>query len=121
MPKYVFRRADGEEIVLTMSIDELEARQFEGKDGKQFIELDDGTAAKRVYTPFGGHASSVWPKRSCAAGVGVQQVAEAEKFDRESGVPTKYDPKTGDAIYTSMEHQRQHLKLHNLVDRDSFY
>jgi len=120
MPKYVYRKADGEEIVLTMTIAELEARQFEGENKKIFIELDDGSLAKRVFTPVGGHQSSVWPKRSCAAGVAAAQVADAEKYDREHGVPTKYDPKTGDAIYTSMEHQRRHLRHHGLVDRDSY-
>lgn len=119
MPVYVFKKNDEEYVELFLTYEELMDRQIE-REGKQYIRLENGEEAKRVYTPFGGMSSSVWPKRSVAAGVAPEQVAEATKYDRENGVPTQYDKRTGDAIYTSLNHQRQHLKLHGLVDRDGF-
>ena len=119
MPTYVFEKTDGQAVELVMSFSELERRQYT-REGGQFIKLDDDVEAKRMYVPCGGMASSIWPRRSLAAGVAPEQVREAMESDRESGVPTEYDRRTGDAIYTSMAHQRAHLKLHGLRDNDSF-
>jgi len=119
MPTYVFETTDGQAVELVMSFSQLEKRQY-SRDGGQFIKLDNGVEAKRIYVPCGGMASSVWPIQSQAAGVDSSQVAEATKHDRDNGVPTEYNRRTGDAIYTSPAHKRAHLKLHGLVDRDSF-
>lgn len=119
MPVYVFEKADGEAVELVLSYDELQERQFT-RDRRQYIKLDNGEEARRVYVPCGGMASSVWPKRSMAAGVAPEQIKEAMEADRKAGIPTEYDRKTGDAIYTSINHQRQHLRAHGLVDRDAF-
>lgn len=120
MPTYVYKTDDGEYHELIMTIEEMLARQFDKDSGGAYIKLDDGREAKRVMTPVGGSSSSVWPKRSTAAGVAPEQVEEAMNHDRQNGVPTEYDRRTGDAIYTSMGHQRKHLALHGLRDRDAF-
>jgi hypothetical protein len=119
MPVYVFKTTDDEHREIVMSSEELQERQFDG-DGGQFMIDDDGALLKRVYTPIGGQQPGTWPRESAACGVAINQVAEAEKHDREHGVPTKYNPKTGDAIFTSVGHQREHMKLHRMRDHDSF-
>ena len=119
MPTYVFETSDGRAVELVLPFSELEKRQY-SRDGGQFIKLDDGVEAKRIYVPCGGMASSVWPISSTAAGVNSEQVQEATSYDRDHGVPTEYNRRTGDVIYTSPAHKRAHLKLHGLVDRDSY-
>lgn len=119
MPTYLFEKTDGQAVELVMPFSELEKRQY-SREGGQFIKLDNGEEAKRIYVPCGGMSSSVWPKESAAAGVAPEQVQEAMAHDRESGVPTEYNRRTGDAIFTSTAHQRKYLKLHGLVDRDSY-
>ena len=120
MPTYVFQDENGVHEELTMSSAELVKRQYTVENSRgQFID-HDGRKLKRVYVPVGTPAASVWPIRSCAAGVGVDQVKEQTEYDRSVGIPTEYCPMTGDAIYTSAGHKRKHLKHHNLVDKDSF-
>jgi hypothetical protein len=118
MPTYVFKKADGRVVELAMTFSELEKRQYT-REGSQYIKLD-GEEVKKIYVPCGGMSSSVWPKESAAAGVAPEQVQEAMAHDRDSGVPTEYNRRTGDAIFTSVKHQRKYLKLHGLVDRDSY-
>lgn len=121
MPTYLFEDCDTKERVeIFLRHDEYAARVFECEDKLGQYIVHDKRVLKRLYVPFGSPASSVWPKKSLAAGVNPDQIAEQEAYDRDHGVPTKYDKQTGDAIYTSMNHQRKHLKLHGLVERDSF-
>lgn len=120
MPTYVFTDENERLMEIFMSHEEYAERIFSvaGKKG-QYLN-HKGQSLKRVYVPFGG-ISTVWPKRSQAAGVAVGQIEEQQKYDREHGLNTTYDKRTGDAIFTSMEHQRKHLRHHGLIDRDSFY
>ncbi len=118
MPNYVYKDEDGIHEIIFMTFDEMRTRQFkvEGQRG-EFIE-NDGRILKRVYVPCGTPATG-WPLRSAAMGVGEDQIAEQTKYDREMGVPTEY-AKNGDAIYRDANHRRKHMKLHGMIDRDSF-
>jgi len=116
MPTYVYQRADNDEVLeVVMTSEELASRQFNGSHG-QYIELEDGALAKRIYTPIGGHMPANWPIVSSAAGVGVSQIREAMATDRKAGVPTEYTP-DGDVIFTSAPHRNKWLKAHNMFDR----
>ena len=123
MPTYVFEEVTDKEekprheLVLTFT--ELNERQFTPKNRKGQFIVHENVMMKRVYLPFSSHATSIWPKKSIAAGVGIDQIGEATAHDRKHGVPTDYNS-DGDAIYTSLAHQRKHCKLHGLVDRDSY-
>lgn len=120
MPCYTYRITGTDELIeLTMTIAEMESRQFVDNDKKSYIKLEDGRVAKRVLTACGGQSSAIWPRTSTAAGVAANQVAEATATDIKLGVPTDYT-KSGDAIYRSPTHQRKHLRAHGLVDRDSY-
>lgn len=83
----------------------------------------------RVEECTGGHVVNTcaqiappgnYPMRSMACGVLPEQVAEAERGWMEAGVPTKFDPKTGDAIFTSPRHRTMHIQKRGLTDRDGF-
>lgn len=120
MPNYLFKNDSDEYFTLYFDYEEYvtQVKALPGQRG-QFIQYK-GQTLKRVYTPPNGHQSSVWPKRSQAAGVNPNQIKEQESYDREQGLNTKYDHKTGDAIFRDMNHQRKHLRHHGLVERDSF-
>lgn len=76
------------------------------------------------YVPLGEcnqiAAPGNYPMRSMACGVLPEQAAEAERGWAEAGVPTRFDPKTGDAIFTSPRHRTRHLQKRGLIDRDGF-
>lgn len=69
----------------------------------------------------GTRSNDPWPQHSCAMGVGVGQVQSAERKAAEAGVPTKFDPGTGDAIFTSRKHRRDFCKVNGFFDRDAGY
>lgn len=120
MPNYLFKNDRDEYFTLYFDYEDYRKNVHSLPEQRgQFINYK-GQTLKRVYTSPGGHQSAVWPKRSLAAGVNPDQIKEQEKYDREAGLNTKYDPKTGDAIFRDMNHQRKHLKHHGLVERDSF-
>jgi len=119
MPTYVYQRADNDEVLeVVMTSEELAERQFNGSHG-QYIELDGGTLAKRIYTPIGGHLPANWPIVSSAAGVGQSQIREAMAIDRKAGVPTEYTP-DGDVIFNSAPHRNKWLRAHNMFDRKAW-
>ena len=120
MPKYMYQRADNKEVVeLIMSISEMERRQFDG-DGGQYIKLDDGVLAQRLWTPVGGQLPQNWPLVSTAAGVGADQIREAMAIDRKAGIQTDYTP-DGDVIFKSPGHRRNWLREHRMFDRKAYY
>lgn len=121
LPKnYLFVDENGNHVELTMTYQELKDRTFKEEDQRGDFIMHRDEKLKRVFCSFGAPASSIWPKKSMSMGVGVHQIEEATKADRDHGVNVEYCPKTGDAIHTSMEHRRKHMKLLGLVDRDSY-
>ena len=70
------------------------------------------------------HAKTVnrpgkWPMESDAAGVAVDQVSECAKYVAERGVPTEFNPKTGNPIFTSQNHRKRFCEVTNLYDRNA--
>lgn len=61
-----------------------------------------------------------WPLVSVAAGIHRDKVREYMEKDRLHGVPTEYTDE-GDPIFTSANHRRKYLKLHQLYDKKAFY
>lgn len=119
MPTYVYEKPDGTEVSLVMTVAEMDRRQNESG----IIELDDGTKAHRVWrlnTTPSVPATTGWPRKSNALGVGVEQVKEAEESHRKLGVPTNFDPKTGQAIVRDSRHQKKLCKVLGYTDRDSY-
>ncbi len=62
-----------------------------------------------------------WPMESWALGVGEHEVKAAEARLRKAGVPTHFNPNTGDAILTSRAHRNQVLRALGFVDRSGGY
>jgi hypothetical protein len=111
VPVYTFRSDDGEshEVALTM-------RDYP-RDG--VITLPDGRKAIRDFKAdmFGTRPPGNWPRASWAMAVSPKTIAQAEKHDREKGVPTHYD-RQGRPVYTSPEHQNAHYALFGCHDKD---
>ena len=62
-----------------------------------------------------------WPMESDAAGVAVDQVAEVSEYVRARGVPTDFNPKTGNPIFTSQRHRKRFCEVTNMYDRNAGY
>lgn len=68
-----------------------------------------------------GEHSKLWPMRSDAFGVGIDQVGEAAAHMKKMGVPTEFDPATGEAIFRSRGHRKRALQVEEMYDRDAGY
>lgn len=62
-----------------------------------------------------------WPFESDAAGVHPDQVSEAQEHCRKHGVPTEFNPKTGNPVMRSRKHRREFHKVWGVKDRDAGY
>lgn len=62
-----------------------------------------------------------WPLESDAAGVHPDQVNEAMVHAVSQGVPTEFNPKTGNPIFRSRRHRNDFLKAHGLRDNNAGY
>lgn len=60
-----------------------------------------------------------WPMESTAMGCNPSEVARMEAHSREAGVPTHFNPETGDAILVSRTHRRQYAEVIGLIDRNA--
>ncbi len=75
--------------------------------------------AEHAHKPSGGCAA--WPIKSDSAGVNPQQIQEFSEKASKMGVPTQFDSKTGQAIFTSRGHRAKYMKLRGLHDRQGGY
>lgn len=64
---------------------------------------------------------SCWPMESDAAGVHPDQVKEAAAYAEQMGVPTEYNPKTGNPIFTGRNHRKRFCEISGLRDRNAGY
>lgn len=116
MPVYCYRLENGEPLEIEMSVKEKEDREIEG-----IITLENGiTAFRDIVAEHRGtrHCPGNWPMHSCAMGVGIDQVQEAQEYSRKIGVPTEFDSQTGDAIFTSPAHRKRYCEAHGFIDRN---
>jgi hypothetical protein len=66
----------------------------------------------------GGTPCSGWPMESVGAGVHPDNIKEMHEDSVKRGVPTDFNPKTGDAIFNSREHQLKYLKARGMHNND---
>lgn len=121
MPNYTYTNKDtGETIHQTWSISEM-LKQEGDKDGitheGQFYYRN--YTAEHAQAPVGGCAS--WPMKSDAAGVNPVQCQEFSENSVKKGVPTEFDSKTGQAIFTSRSHRAKYLRLRGMHDHNGGY
>jgi hypothetical protein len=64
-----------------------------------------------------GHLPGCWPKESYAMGVDPTEIASARQNLAKMGVPTEFNPRTGDAILTSRKHRKQLAETVGLRDQ----
>lgn len=64
---------------------------------------------------------SAWPMKSDALGVSPEQIPEAMAEAIRYGVPTEFDPRTGEAILTSPGHRRRYAEMYGIYDRNGGY
>ena len=74
---------------------------------------DDGCGGPSIRS----ESSRGWPITSESAAVHPKQVAQFEEHCRERGVPTEFR-KTGEPVFRSLSHQREHLKIRGMHNRD---
>jgi hypothetical protein len=120
MPFYVYSDRDtGEKYELMMTISEMMRRQK--SDGT--IRHDGKTLHRNVAAEHRGMTSNPgnWPMKSDAAGVHPTQVGAAYTESVKLGVPTRFDPQTGQAIFESRSHRKDFLKAKGMFDRSGGY
>jgi hypothetical protein len=62
-----------------------------------------------------------WDYESDAAGVHPDQVPEAVAYCKEQGVPTHFNPQTGNPVMENRKHRRDFHKIWGVKDRDAGY
>lgn len=127
MPIYVFQnRETGEIVEKLMSFSEHTKRVRKGViriDGEVYDSVVTGGLMSRMSRKERGRfgACSTYPMKSAATGVNPVQIAEARAHDAENGIKVDYDPKTGDAIYTSPGQRKKHCESLGFFDRNGGY
>lgn len=121
MPTYVYiNKKTNEQIHRNWTIHEmleqegnLDGINVEGK----FFHRDYAAEHCKVVE----NGCSGWPMKSDAAGVHPSQVKEFYLNSQKMGVPTQFDGKTGQAIFTSRAHRAKYLKSVGMHDRNGGY
>lgn len=121
MPTYRYtHRETGDSLIRVCSIQEMLDAEGDNdgitENGKFYFRDYTAEHSRR---PSGGCAA--WPQRSDAAGAHPSQCKEFSENSAKMGVPTEFDSKTGQAIFTSRSHRAQYLKMAGLHDRNGGY
>jgi hypothetical protein len=120
MPFYIYvDNQTNERVELMMTIQEMMRKRR--ADGSI---LHEGRILHRsIAAEHGGVSSNPgnWPMRSDAAGVHPSQTGAAYEESVKLGVPTRFDPQTGQAIFESRSHRRDFLKAKGMFDRSGGY
>lgn len=120
MPFYHYiDRNTGEKFELMMTISEMMRRQK--KDGT--ISHEGRTLHRDITSEHRGFSNTpgAWPMLSDAAGVHPSQVGAAFKESVGFGIPTRFHPETGQAIFESRAHRKAFLKAKGMYDRSGGY
>lgn len=112
MPMYCFTSDDGVFVHDLYPMNDIPATVT--VEGRMFLRQE-------ICLHSGLQSSDPWPQNSCAMGVGLDQVKSAERRASEAGVPTKFHPGTGDAIFTSRKHRHDFCRVNGFFDRDAGY
>lgn len=120
MPTYCFgNKETGEMLEVVWSISQMEAKT----NGTSYKD-DNGAVWQRDFGAEQGVGSSFsqnWPMRSDACGVHPSDADKAGKASAEMGVPTRFDSKTGQAIFESRNHRAKYMKARGFYDRNGGY
>lgn len=121
MPTYVYVDPEsGDKYEFPMTIAEMLCREEERPDWIKF----EGRWLKRdlasEHAPTSG-GCGIWPMRSDAAGVHPDQTGEAHENSVRLGVPTQFDRRTGQAIFTDRTHRKRYLSAVGFIDRNGGY
>ena len=118
MPRYCYRKENGDLIELTMTFEQHDKR--ERKDGT--ILLGDGYVAKRDFVAehFEIRERGEWPRASDAMGVLPEQAGEAYANSVRLGCPTEFSKETGCAVFKSPRHQKAYVKAVGGIDYGSY-
>lgn len=122
---YLYRRRDNGEIV---------ERHFSGvpddEEKLRRVECEDGVIADRDFMAEAndrpGHKAyhHLWPKKSRAAGLNPNQVAEdgryADEEARRKHPDHRFDPDTGEMVFSDKKQRRKQLKEIGMTDHDSY-
>lgn len=120
MPFYVYVDDEtGTKVELMMTVSEMMRRQR--KDG---TILHEGRRMRRSIASEHGSNDGCpgnWPLLSDAAGVHPTQCGAAYRESVSLGVPTRFHPDTGQAIFESRSHRRAFLRAKGMYDRSGGY
>jgi hypothetical protein len=84
------------------------------RERKRWVAVDDRPPPERRV--------SLWPMRSDAFGVHPSQAAEAYRESVAAGVPTEFDPRTGQAVFRDRHHRKRAVEaLSPMYDLDGGY
>ena len=120
MPTYCFvDRKSGHKMELTMSIAEMQ-RQCDG-DTLYWGGVIFNRDYEAEIAPDGTAGCAGWPMKSDAAGVHPSQAVDFMKDSAKKGVPTEFDTKTGQAVFTNRAHRSKYLKAMGMHDRNGGY
>jgi hypothetical protein len=123
--QYTFIRIDNNERVLkTLTVSEYEALLKEDEETYLVEVGDELVPCTRDIIGDLSSTLSVVPSgemRSIALGVPPSQVEDAQREAAAVGVPTEYDPRTGEAIFTSRGHRKRLCEKLGYFDRDAGY
>jgi hypothetical protein len=120
MPTYCFKNKETgstQDVFWTISEMESKCKGVIYKDG-------DGVVWERDFAAEHGDVAANcgnWPMKSDAAGVHPDQIGAARKEAKRFGVPTEFDTKTGQAIFSNRSHRAQYLKAKGYHDRNGGY
>lgn len=126
MPAYLYTTDDGETVerwyLMGRAPQTIKVRrQLTVGDAESVVcvvATRDIVAEHRSARP---HKGSIWPLKSDAMGVPLQQIDEAEAHSRAIGVPTTWDRKTGQAEWSSRSHRKRYCLARNYHDQDGGY
>lgn len=120
MPMYTYTNSCGKEVKIVMTIAEKSKAEIDD-DGTIIYE---GVELKRemVREQRGfRHNPGSWPLNSTAAGVAIHEVSAAQRESVKLGVPTRFDKKSGDAIFESQAHRKAYCEKKGYHDLHAGY
>ncbi len=121
MPYYDYKNPEtNERTSIFMTISEMEKRS----SADMSIEIEGVRWERDLYSEHNGSGTTscaIWPMKSDAAGIHPNQVGEFRKDSLRKGVPTDFDPKTGQAIFRSRSHRAKYLKAYGMHDKSGGY
>ena len=85
-------------------------------------EYDRAFPPKEIGLTLPAHSAGAWPMQpSIALAIHPEQIPEFMEHDKKMGVPTDYDPASGEPIFRDRGHRREYTKVYGYHDRNAGY